>query len=177
MHTSQPLNVTMPSDIQIIPSRADLLQSQHECFSSIVAEREYLAFLEVPTLDDVIEFNRNQNERGMVAFQAVLGDRVVGWCDVRRKSGEGFRHIGDLGMGVHVDFRSQGIGTRLMEATITACWESGLHRIALEVFSSNSRAIGLYEKLGFQTEIVRRRARLLDGNYDDVHDMALLCDE
>ncbi|NQW17830.1 MAG: GNAT family N-acetyltransferase [Chloroflexi bacterium] len=176
MHTNKVLNESMPTDVQIIRSRAELLQSQHACFASVVAEREYLAFLEPPSLDDVIAFNRAQNERGMIAFQAVLGDRVVGWCDVRPALVEGFSHNGDLGMGIHAYFRSQGIGTRLIAATIDACWSSGLKRISLEVFSSNLPAIRLYEKVGFQTEVVKSRGRLLDGRYDNVHTMGLLHD-
>jgi RimJ/RimL family protein N-acetyltransferase len=61
-----------------------------------------------------------------------------------------------------------------MEAAITAGWEAGLERIELEVFASNTRAFALYEKLGFVTEGVKRRARKLDGQYDDNVLMALL---
>lgn len=55
--------------------------------------------------------------------------------------------------------------------------ERNLERIWLRVFSSNARAIGLYEKLGFRTEGVLRRAAYLRGQWQDVHLMALLRDE
>ena len=40
--------------------------------------------------------------------------------------------------------------------------------------STNVRAIRLYERLGFAHEGVRRRARKLDGGYDDNVLMALV---
>ncbi len=46
--------------------------------------------------------------------------------------------------------------------------------IELEVFGSNTRAIRLYERLGFAYEGVRRKARKLDGAYEDLIVMALL---
>lgn len=49
----------------------------------------------------------------------------------------------------------------------------GLERVELEVFASNAPAIALYEKMGFVTEGVKKRARKLDGLYDDVVQMAL----
>jgi RimJ/RimL family protein N-acetyltransferase len=48
-----------------------------------------------------------------------------------------------------------------------------LERIELEVFASNTPAITLYEKKGFVVEGVKKKARKLDGVYDDMIQMAL----
>jgi RimJ/RimL family protein N-acetyltransferase len=77
-------------------------------------------------------------------------------------------------MGLLPGYRGRGIGRRLMEEAIARAWHAGLERIELEVFASNAPARALYEKLGFVTEGVRRRARKLDGAYDDNVLMALL---
>jgi RimJ/RimL family protein N-acetyltransferase len=55
--------------------------------------------------------------------------------------------------------------------------ELGLHRIELDVFAFNSRAIGCYEKVGFQPEGTRRQALFHAGTYHDVHLMAMLEEE
>lgn len=47
-------------------------------------------------------------------------------------------------------------------------------RVELEVFASNTRAIRLFEGVGFAREGVKRQARLLDGRADDVVCMARL---
>jgi ribosomal protein S18 acetylase RimI-like enzyme len=76
-------------------------------------------------------------------------------------------------MGVVKDYRRQGIGTKLMERAIIEAKGQGLERIELEVYASNTPAINLYEKRGFNHEGVKRRARKLDGVYDDIIVMAL----
>jgi ribosomal protein S18 acetylase RimI-like enzyme len=76
-------------------------------------------------------------------------------------------------MGVHKDFRRRGIGTRLIDEAISRAKEKGLERIELGVFASNAPAIKLYEKMGFVVEGVKKKARKLDGVYDDLVNMAL----
>ena len=41
------------------------------------------------------------------------------------------------------------------------------------MFASNERAVALYRTLGFVTEGIKKRARKLDGHYDDNVFMAL----
>lgn len=50
----------------------------------------------------------------------------------------------------------------------------GLHRLTLEVNSFNAPALAVYRKAGFVLEGVRRQAVWRDGQWHDVHDMALL---
>jgi ribosomal protein S18 acetylase RimI-like enzyme len=104
---------------------------------------------------------------------AVEGETVIGWCDIVPNRGEGFTHCGRLGMGVLQGHRGKGIGTRLMEDAILAAKEFGLERVELEVYASNVPAVNLYEKRGFVHEGVKKKARKLDGKYDDVLLMAL----
>ncbi len=50
----------------------------------------------------------------------------------------------------------------------------GLHRIELEVYAFNPRAIHAYEKLGFRREGVRRDALWQDGAFHDAIQMGML---
>ena len=50
----------------------------------------------------------------------------------------------------------------------------GLHRISLEVYDFNPRARRVYEKAGFVHEGTGREALLFDGNWIDVHHMAVV---
>jgi RimJ/RimL family protein N-acetyltransferase len=103
-------------------------------------------------------------------------DQVLGWCDLVRDTRTGFGHAWRLGMGLLPAVRGRGIGRRLAEAGIAAAAARGAERIELEVFASNTVAIRLYERLGFTREGVKRRARKLEGEYDDNLFMALLLD-
>jgi hypothetical protein len=68
------------------------------------------------------------------------------------------------------------VGKAIGHRDVRADRGRGVERIELEVFASNATAIALYRRLGFVTEGVRRRARMLDGQHDDNLMMALLED-
>jgi RimJ/RimL family protein N-acetyltransferase len=162
-------------DVRIVAAAEAHVESFHRCLDQVARERRYLGFLAAPPLEDTRAYLRSLRDGSGLQVVAVDdANDVVGWCDVVSGSREGFRHSWRLGMGLLPDVRGRGIGERLARAAIDAAIERGAERIELEVFRSNSRAIALYERLGFQHEGVRRRARKLDGQYDDDVLMAML---
>ena len=70
-------------------------------------------------------------------------------------------------------YRGQGIGKRLTYTTLSAAWMSGMERVELLVYSQNIDGIKFYEKAGFVFEGTKKKARKLDGIYDDFHIMAI----
>lgn len=71
--------------------------------------------------------------------------------------------------------RGRGIGTEATRLIVGHAFEQlGLHRIQLEVYGHNHRALRVYEKVGFVVEGVRREARLRDGEWVDDVLMAIL---
>lgn len=154
------------------PERLEDFESFLECLGAVARERRYLALLEAPSREEAQAFLADARARGMVKLVAAQGERIVGWCDVIPKPFEGFRHSGQLGMGILANHRRRGLGTRLLAGTLEAAQRRGLTRIELQVFASNHAAIALYLRAGFQREGVKRAARLLDGVADDVICMA-----
>ncbi len=72
----------------------------------------------------------------------------------------------------------KGYGTDALNALVDFGFgELRLERIELEVFDYNLRAIRSYEKAGFQTDAVLRRARFHRGAHHDVHLMSILRDD
>ena len=164
---------TEASDVEIVSISEKHIEGYNRCLDSVARERRYIGFVKGPSLESSREYVLSNIRDGVPQFVAVRGDQVVGWCDITPGRREGFTHCGTLGMGVLRGHRGQGIGTRLMERTIDAAKARGLERVELEVYASNSPAISLYEKQGFVHEGVKRRARKLDGVYDDILVMAL----
>jgi len=81
-------------------------------------------------------------------------------------------HIGEKG------YWSQGFGTKAMELILKHGFENlNLHRLWLQVFETNCRAIRVYEKAGFINEGKFREGQYLDGTYVDVMIMSVLKDE
>lgn len=76
------------------------------------------------------------------------------------------------------DAWGRGLGSEATALMLEHAFEHlGLHRVALSVFSFNTRAIRSYEKVGFRIEGRLREAILRDGTYWDEIQMAILEDE
>jgi [ribosomal protein S18]-alanine N-acetyltransferase len=69
---------------------------------------------------------------------------------------------------VHPDHRSQGLGSQLLGALLHSARERGLSWATLEVGVTNTAAIGLYQKFGFQTIGTRK------GYYQQTGEDALI---
>jgi ribosomal protein S18 acetylase RimI-like enzyme len=165
-------NVTL-EDIKIVPIAEEYIEGFCRCLDAVARERRHLAFVQAPPFESAREFVLSNIANNVPQLVALSGNDVVGWCDISPMKHEGFTHCGTLGMGVRKDFRRLGIGTRLLEHTIGEAKETGLERIELEVFASNTAAIRLYERAGFVVEGVKKKGRKLDGEYDDLVEMAL----
>ena len=71
--------------------------------------------------------------------------------------------------------RGRGIGTEATRLIVGHGFEQlGLHRIQLEVYGDNHRALRVYEKAGFVVEGVRREAAWRNGEWVDDVVMAIL---
>jgi ribosomal protein S18 acetylase RimI-like enzyme len=159
--------------VRIVPITEEHVDSYHACLDAIARERRYLALLQAPAIEATRAFVRHNIANGEIQLVAVDGADVVGWCDIVSRPHQGFEHVGALGMGVAAKHRRHGLGEQLVREALRMSRDKGLERIELEVFASNQAAIALYRKLGFQEEGTKRRARRLDGNYDDVLLLAL----
>ncbi|MGW3649044.1 GNAT family N-acetyltransferase [Streptomyces sp. NPDC000878] len=71
--------------------------------------------------------------------------------------------------------RGRGLGTEATRLIVAYGFERlGLHRIELEAWGYNHRALRVYEKVGFVVEGVRREVQLRDGEWADAVLMAML---
>ena len=161
------------SHVRIAPIEEKYITSFHSCLDSIARERKYLGIVEAPPLESTQEFVRYNIQNNVAQYVALDGEQVVGWCDIRPQKLEGFTHCGILGMGLLDGYRGKSYGTKLMDMAIKASKKAGVERIELEVYANNIPAIRLYEKKGFKHEGVKKKARKLDGAYDDIMIMAL----
>lgn len=101
-------------------------------------------------------------------------NRPIGYCFL-----SGFspvhRHA-KLGIAIgEADLRGKGYGSDAMRSLVDFGFRDlNLERIWLDVFADNSRAIHVYEKLGFRREGELRRHYFVEGRYRDALIMGLL---
>ena len=104
-------------------------------------------------------------------FGAPTNPCVVGVLNFNTQPRQRMRHRGRLGIGIQMPFRGLGVGGELIRTLLDwATAEPEIERVELSVFAHNTRAIHLYQSLGFAEEARLLRAyKLTDGSYyDDV---------
>lgn len=107
------------------------------------------------------EMNSNDKARYIVA---ALGDTIVGYGGMWFIIDEA--HITNIA--VHPDYRQRKIGEMIVEGMLRTAKESGIISLTLEVRVSNTPAINLYRKLGFEEYGIRK------GYYTDTGEDALI---
>ena len=119
-----------------------------EAHISSVANLEKICFSDPWSEKSVGEELHNELSLWLVAME---GDHLAGYVGSQTVLGET-----DM-MNVAVDpaFRRQGLGEKLIHSLIVQLKAAGSHCLTLEVRASNTPAIALYQKLGFQ-EVGRR---------------------
>jgi RimJ/RimL family protein N-acetyltransferase len=106
---------------------------------------------------------------GKLMIVAEHSRRVIGVLFLESGTRRKISHVAPLHMSVNRDWRHRGIGTALLQSAIA--WAEAhpvIEKLGLAVFSSNTRAIGLYRKLGFIEEGCRpREVKFASGQYVD----------
>ena len=111
-----------------------------------------------------------------VILAAVVNGRVVGNAGLHAISDNPRqKHVCSLGISISQAYQGRGVGRALMNACLDFAdhW-ANYSRLALTVHADNTRAIKLYESLGFQHEGRLRDFSFREGGYVDALFMARL---
>jgi len=108
-----------------------------------IAELEKVCFSDPWSVNSVESELNNTLSLWLVAMDH---DKLVGYIGSQTVLGEGDM----MNLAVAPNYRRMGIGEGLVNALVAALSARGATRLALEVRASNTPAIALYEKLGFQ---------------------------
>jgi RimJ/RimL family protein N-acetyltransferase len=164
----------MSKFVAIVACEEGHLQGVHAALSIVAAEKKYLATTEAPAFDISSCYYRGILATNFPFYVGLRENEVVGWCDVSSVFGGSRNHVGVLGMALLPEYRHQGLGAKLLAATVQHAWKLGLTRLTLTVRADNVNARRLYERFGFVEEGVLRNEFLVDGRYNDVVTMGLL---
>jgi ribosomal protein S18 acetylase RimI-like enzyme len=77
-----------------------------------------------------------------------------------------------LGIGVHPDSQSLGIGKKLVDFLKETAKNEGIHKLSLRVMGSNTKAIQFYRKNGFVQEALFKDEFYIDDHYCDDYQFA-----
>lgn len=163
--------------VEVVPISESHADGFHACLDTVARERKYLAQVEAPPRDRVQGFVRGNIASDVAQFVAVDAALVVGWCDVVPAWAHAIQHCGSLGMGLLPAYRGRGIGRKLLSAALAKARSNGITRVELEVRSDNTRAIKLYEHMGFAREALKRNGMRFDGVYFDSIQMSVIFED
>jgi RimJ/RimL family protein N-acetyltransferase len=120
---------------------------------------------------------QRRNDAFIFGIRLRDANKLIGSCQLHsishvHRSAELQIRLGD------VEERGRGYGTEAVRLLLDFAFKDlNLHRIYLNVLGTNSRAIRVYEKIGFVREGVGREAAHIDGRYVDIIQMGMLADE
>jgi RimJ/RimL family protein N-acetyltransferase len=113
------------------------------------------------------QIERFSQSKNSCLLVAEVEDQIAGWISLSGHELKKLSHVAMLGTAVDRNFRGRGIGSALVSHAIQwAKTSSSLRRIALAVFESNTPAVAIYKKFGFEIEgIERNEIRFADGKF------------
>lgn len=100
-------------------------------------------------------------------FVAQDGERLVGFLEAKGGNYRRNRHSIHITIGILQEYTGKGLGTKFFETVERWAKDKGFHRLELIFLSINGRARGLYEKMGFEVEGIKRDSFRVDGVYID----------
>jgi RimJ/RimL family protein N-acetyltransferase len=162
---------TSISDLSIRPLVAsdarDVLDLLGEVFSrcrTTLTSAEEFAFSEEQERDYLLKFSKAPN----LALGAFRASSLLGTIFLEQLPHLRTRHRGSIGLSVHPDCWSQGIGSRLLQALISQAQGSAeLRSIEASVLANNPYSERLFRSAGFRLDAVHREAAFIDGVYLD----------
>lgn len=110
-----------------------------------------------------------------VQYLAKVDGEIIGTASLNRKSGR-MHHRGVFGISLKKAWWGCGAASALTEAVLAFAKENNFAQLNLEVRSSNTRAIRLYEKYGFRKLCTFPNFFVIDGEYIDFDLMNLELD-
>ena len=123
----------------------------------------------------VEEYKEKVSDRRI--FVAADAQKVHGFIDVHHPTPLlAHKKQWMLGIGVHPQSQSLGIGKKLLDHVKKAGKKEHIHKLSLRVMGANSRAIQFYRKNGFIQEGLFKDEFFIDGQFCDDYQFAFFID-
>lgn len=163
------------SQVELRSATISDYEAWRRVYAAVAAEGMWIGGEAAPA-DEVMRPRFTEDVEAPDRLMLVVEDPVEGvvgglFCHFNRPG------VGHLGMQLLEPWRGRGLGSRLLEACVDWCRDQGAHKVALEAWPHNQRAIALYQRHGFEVEgRIRRHYRRRNGELWDAVIMGLVLD-
>ena len=149
---------------------AEYLRLLDTCPARLWSEGKFQAWIEE-------EYNKEHRDELLFVAYTLTDNRPIGFMEL---AGINWA-MGDAWVGLGIgerEYWGKGYGTDMMKIMLCYAFnELNLHRVSLDVFEYNPRAVRSYEKAGFVLEGRERKAIQRDGKFWDMIYMGVLREE
>jgi len=160
MSVIQPITIKTKSEEEVRIRCADINDARDLIeYMTVILQNDFEVVLtqahelSVSKEDEENWINDHLSSEGKLILIAESGGRMIGLLHFASGNRERNQHTGSFGMSVHRDWRRQGIGRTLVQILLDWAKKSPIiEKVYLEVFSTNTQAIELYQSLGFLEE-------------------------
>lgn len=129
--------------------------------------------------DELLWYEKNvPSEKGTysMAIEEKITGEYLGGCGINSLNWK--NSVAEIGIFIAKPFWNKGYGTDAIKLLIKFIFEEmNIHKVKLETYSFNQRAIRCYEKCGFTKEGILREELFREGKYHDIILMSILKDE
>ncbi len=163
--------------VKLVPTDKKFIPNFLEWFNDREVIRHLMMYLPITYEQEVNWYNSLVNNENSILFVILRVDdgseAPIGNCGLTLNLQD---RVGQVGILIgEKSLWGKGYGTDAMALLVNHAFNSrNLHRVELECYSSNTRALKSYEKLGFQREGARKQAIFVRGIYEDVVVMGML---
>ncbi len=122
------------------------------------------------TAEDQSNYIELTIDRGGMIWGAFINSGAVGFLSLERGLTRRVHHCAYLVVGVLQNESGKGIGTKLLETAELWAMENEITKLELTVMTHNHKAFGLYKKMGYEVEGIKRNSVKIDGVlYDEYY--------
>jgi len=155
-------------DITIRKARPQDGPQVAELINSVIDEGGLTALYPKLTAGQATEYIQNLGPRSIMILAelegAVLGVQMVEPFATYTRAMD---HVATLRTFVHRNFRRQGVGRKLIEATMAFARHAGYEKFVIYVRLGNAGAQRFYRQMGFIPKLMMERQVKIEGRYDD----------
>lgn len=155
--------------LNIRPATENDIEAITEIYNDAILNTTATFDTEPKTIEDRMIWFKNHGEMNPVIV-ATISDEVVGWASLSKWSDRcAYDTTAEVSVYVHVNFRDQGIGKKLLEVVTIEGGNAGLHTIISRISQGNEKSLHLHDMLGYNHVGVFKEVGKKFGKYLDVH--------
>lgn len=174
-------NIMLKNNIEVTVRRAtkDDAQKMIDFYNVVGGETDFLSFGANEFKRDLQEYEEyitaTSNEPSSIMLLALIDSEIISIATINSSQKERTKHVGTLGIVISKKYTGLGLGRLLMNDLIEWAKQNGVtKKISLVTNETNTVAIELYKKLGFEVEGLLKKDNFINGNFNNTVIMGLL---